>query len=183
MKIPPGQIATNKLPIMTFGSMPQIDMSTWEFKIFGTISKEIILKLSDLQKLPKYEIQSAFHCVTQWSRMNNTWEGILVSKLIESCNIQVFSDNIMVHCYGGYTTNIHYSTLTKHKAILAFKHDKTMLKPEHGGPLRLIVPERYAWKSAKWINGLEFIKENKAGFWESRGYHMEGDPWKQQRFK
>ena len=99
MKVPPGQIATNKLPIMTFGSIPQIDMNTWEFKIFGAISKEITLKWLDLQKLPKYEIQSAFHCVTQWSRMNNNWEGILVSKLIEICNIQVFQDNVMVHSY------------------------------------------------------------------------------------
>ena len=183
MKIPPGQIATNKFPTMTFGSIPQINLDVWELKIFGLIQEEIILKWSDLQKLPKYKLLSDFHCVTQWSKMNNEWEGILVSTLFESFNKKDLSDNIMVHCYGGYTTNVQYSTLIRHKGILAYKHNQQPLKPEHGGPLRLVLPERYAWKSAKWINGVEFTQNNNPGFWESRGYHMEGDPWKQQRFE
>ena len=183
MKIPPGQILTNKFPTMTFGSIPQIDLDEWELKIFGSITKEITLKWSDLQKLPKYKLTSAFHCVTQWSKINNEWEGILISTLIEFCDIKDFPNNITVHCYGGYTTNVQYTTLNENKAVLAYQHDQTALTPEHGGPLRLILPERYAWKSAKWINGLEFTKEDKPGFWESRGYHMEGDPWKQQRFE
>ena len=102
---------------------------------------------------------------------------------VEFCDIKDFPNNITVHCYGGYTTNVQYTTLNENKAVLAYQHDQTALPPEHGGPLRLILPERYAWKSAKWINGLEFTKEDKPGFWESRGYHMEGDPWKQQRFE
>ena len=183
MRIPPGQIITNKFPIMTFGSTPEINLHEWELRIFGSIRKEIILNWADLEKLPKYNLSSAFHCVTQWSRMANEWEGVLVSTLIDSYNITGFPNNIMVHCYGGYATNVQYTTLTQHKAILAYKHNQKALAPEHGGPLRLVLPERYAWKSAKWINGLEFTEDDNPGFWESRGYHMEGDPWKQQRFE
>ncbi|MBK50235.1 MAG: sulfite oxidase-like oxidoreductase [SAR202 cluster bacterium] len=183
MKIPPGQITTDKFPIMTFGSIPDINLDTWELQIYGLIQKPITITWQELQKLPKYNLLSDFHCVTQWSRINDEWEGVLVSTLIKSLNITALSDNIMIHCYGGYTTNVQYSTLIQHKGILAYSHNQEPLKPEHGGPLRLVLPERYAWKSAKWVKGLQFTRNNNPGFWESRGYHMEGDPWKQQRFE
>ena len=148
MKIPPGQITTDKFPIMTFGSIPDINLDTWELQIYGLIQKPITITWQELQKLPKYNLLSDFHCVTQWSRIN-----------------------------------VQYSTLIQHKGILAYSHNQEPLKPEHGGPLRLVLPERYAWKSAKWVKGLQFTRNNNPGFWESRGYHMEGDPWKQQRFE
>ena len=183
LNTPPGQYMTEKFPILTFGSTPAINLDTWQFKIFGLVENELTLDWRQFTGLEKITVDAEFHCVTQWSRLENTWEGIAFSELMKLVKPKQGATYVMAHCYGGYTANLALDVLQENDVLFAYRHDGTPLLPGHGGPLRLIVPKRYGWKSAKWINGLEFMAENAPGFWESRGYHMEGDPWKEQRFR
>lgn len=181
--LPPGQYATDKFPILSFGPMPKIDLATWRFKVFGLLDQELVLDWQQFNNLPKVTIDAAFHCVTQWSRLENTWEGVAFSELMKLAPPKPEARNVMVHCYGDHTTNIALDVLLDDDVLFASRHDGHPLEPGHGGPLRLIVPKRYAWKSAKWVNGIEFMAEDAPGFYELRGYHMEGDPLKEQRFR
>ena len=147
---PPGQFVTEKFPVLTFGETPKIDIAQWNLKLFGLTQNDIILKWDNIMGLKRVSIEAEFHCVTQWSRLVNTWDGVSFKSIIDFVDVPKDTRYAMIHCYGG--------------------------------PLRLVVPKRYGWKSAKWVNGVEFMTENRAGFWESRGYHMDGDPWKEQRF-
>ena len=132
--------------------------------------------------LKKVTIDAAFHCVTQWSRLQNTWEGVRFNEVLAQIEINRNARYVMIHCYGGYSTNLPIEVLTDNNVLFAFSHNGTPLTKEHGGPLRLIVPNRYGWKSAKWVNGLEFMSTDRPGFWELRGYNMRGDPWNEERF-
>ena len=123
-----------------------------------------------------------FHCVTQWSRLNNLWVGVQFVEVLKQVKPKPEARYIMVHCYGGYTTNLPLDVLKEDDVLFAHQHEGKPLEEAHGGPLRLVVPSRYGWKSAKWVNGLEFMAKDKPGFWEERGYHMNGDPWKEERF-
>jgi DMSO/TMAO reductase YedYZ molybdopterin-dependent catalytic subunit len=181
--VPPGQFVTEKFPILTFGQIPTIDKSEWNIKIFGLVRKNIYLKWNEIMNLKQISVEAEFHCVTQWSRLVNKWDGVQFKSIIDFVDIQEKTQYVMIHCYGGYTTNLPLDVLLDDDVIFARRHDGRDLSPAHGGPLRLIVPQRYGWKSAKWVNGIEFMADNRAGFWESRGYHMDGDPWKEQRFK
>ena len=124
-----------------------------------------------------------FHCVTQWSRLDNTWAGVPLEGVMQPAKPKPEAKHVMVHCYGGYTTNLALGVLQDDDVLFAYEHDGAPLAAEHGGPLRLVVPKRYGWKSAKWVSGLELMAEDAPGFWEQRGYHMEGDPLKEQRFR
>ena len=180
--VPPGQYVTTKFPILTFGSTPKIDLTTWRFKVFGLVEQNVVLDWRQFTGLPRVTIDAEFHCVTQWSRLENTWEGVAFSDLMELAPPRPEASFVMAHCYGGYTTNIALDVLQDDDALFAYRHDGKPLEADHGGPLRLVVPKRYGWKSAKWVNGIELIAEDAPGFWELRGYHMEGDPLKEQRF-
>lgn len=182
IEAPAGQFVTEKFPVLTFGSTPDIDMTTWEFKIFGLVEEEITLGWDAFVTLPHVTVDAEFHCVTQWSRLQNTWEGVLFTDVMKLAEVDADATHVMVHCFGGYSTNVALNVLMDDDVLLAFNHDGHALSPEHGGPLRLVVPKRYGWKSAKWVNGLEFMPEDMPGFWEVRGYHMNGDPWKEERF-
>ncbi len=179
---PPGQFVTEKFPVLTFGPTPRIDLSTWQFRIFGLVEEEITLDWEQFNALSQVTLDAEFHCVTQWSKLQNTWEGILFNDLMKLARPKPEAKYVMAHCYGGYTTNVALEALEDDDVLFAHSHDGAPLTPEHGGPMRLVVPKRYGWKSAKWVNGIEFMAEDAPGFWEVRGYHMEGDPWKEERF-
>ena len=179
---PPGQFVTEKFPVLTFGPTPRIDAAEWEFKAFGLVEDELTLDWRQFNDLPQTTLDAEFHCVTQWSKLRNTWRGVLFTDLMELIAPAPEAKFVMAHCYGGYTTNVALDVLLDDDVLFAHTHDGEPLTPEHGGPLRLVVPKRYGWKSAKWVNAIEFMAEDAPGFWEMRGYHMEGDPWKEERF-
>ena len=179
---PPGQYITEKFPVLTFGSVPKVDLKTWKFRVFGLVDNQMEFNWEQFRSLSKVTIDSEFHCVTQWSRLENTWEGIAFSELMKLAGPKPSAKYVMAHCYGGYTTNQSLEVLMDDDVLFAWDHDGAPLPSEHGGPLRLVVPKRYAWKSAKWVNGIELMAEDRPGFWEVRGYHMNGDPIKEERF-
>ena len=182
LNVPPGQYVTHKFPVLSFGSTPKIDLTTWRFRVFGLVAKEVVFTWEDFMALPQVAITRDFHCVTQWSRIDNLWEGVSFRELMRHIQPKPEAHYVMAHCYGGYTTNLSLDVLMEDDVLFAHHHDGKPLEPDHGGPLRLVVPSRYGWKSAKWINELEFIAEDRAGFWEQLGYHNNGDPWKEERF-
>ena len=179
---PPGQFVTERFPVLTFGPTPRINLDDWQFKIFGLVDNEITLDWKQFNDLPQVTLDAEFHCVTQWSKLENTWEGILFTDVMKLVTPKPEAKYVMAHCYGGYTTNVALDVLVDDDVMFAHSHDGAPLTPEHGGPMRLVVPKRYGWKSAKWVSGIEFMAEDEPGFWETRGYHMEGDPWKEERF-
>ena len=182
VEAPPGQYVTEKFPVLTFGPTPKIDLDTWRFRMFGLVEDEVVLDWKQFTSLDKATVDAEFHCVTQWSRLENTWEGVLFTEVMKLVRPRPEAKFAMAHCYGGYTANLALEALTDDDVLFAYRHDGDPLAPEHGGPLRLVVPKRYGWKSAKWVSGLELMAEDAAGFWEARGYHMNGDPLKEERF-
>ena len=179
---PPGQFVTDKFPVLTFGPTPRIDLDTWQFRVSGLVEEDITLSWGQFNDLPQVTLDAEFHCVTQWSKLQNTWQGILFTDVMKLVTPKPEAKYVMAHCYGGYTTNVAVDILLDDDVLFAHSHDGAPLTPQHGGPMRLVVPKRYGWKSAKWVNGIEFMAEDAPGFWEMRGYHMEGDPWKEERF-
>ena len=179
---PPGQFVTEKFPVLTFGPTPRVPTAEWRFRVFGLVEEELTLDWEQFNDLPQVTLDAEFHCVTQWSKLQNTWQGILFTDLMKIINPNPEARYVMAHCYGGYTANVALDVLLDDDVLFAHSHDGKPLAPEHGGPMRLVVPKRYGWKSAKWVNGLEFMAQDAPGFWEMRGYHMEGDPWKEERF-
>ena len=179
---PPGQFVTDKFPVLTFGPTPRISLDDWQFKISGLVDEQVTLDWKQFNDLPQVTLDAEFHCVTQWSKLQNTWQGILFTDVMNLVTPKPEAKYVMAHCYGGYTTNVALDVLLDDDVMFAHSHDGAPLTPQHGGPMRLVVPKRYGWKSAKWVNGIEFMAEDEPGFWEMRGYHMEGDPWKEERF-
>ena len=180
-RVPPGQFVSDKFPVLTYGDSPEIDISSWKIRIFGLVEKEIDLDWNDFNSLDWELVNSDFHCVTQWSSLDNTWEGVRFSTFVAESVPDAKAQYVIAHCYGGYTTNIPLE-LALTEGFLAHKRNGEELGKEHGGPLRLIIPSRYAWKSAKWVNGIELLSEDLPGFWEQRGYNNNADPWKEERF-
>ena len=179
---PPGQFITNKFPVLTFGQTPQIDLADWKFNVFGLVDEAFELDWKEFTNLPRVTIEAEFHCVTQWSKLQNTWEGVSFRQLMKLVKTKPEAHYAMVHCYGGYSTNLALDVVDDDDVLFAYRHDGQALTAEHGGPMRFVVPKRYGWKSAKWVNGIEFMEQDRPGFWEARGYHMEGDPWREERF-
>ena len=182
LDVPPGQFVTEKFPVLTFGATPQIETDSWQLKVFGLVEEEITLDWDRLMSLEMVTVDAAFHCVTQWSRLQNTWQGVAFSRLMELAGPKPEAKYVVAHCYGGYTTNLPLSVLMDGDVLLAYRHDGESLSAEHGGPVRLVVPKRYGWKSAKWVSSVELTDVDSPGFWETRGYHNNGDPLKEERF-
>jgi DMSO/TMAO reductase YedYZ molybdopterin-dependent catalytic subunit len=183
-RIPPGQSQTLKWPVLDASGTPPIDMTKWRLDVFGLVEKELSLTLEELQALPQVKVFSDFHCVTRWSRLDNTWTGVSARTLLDAAG-GAKPEAKFVSALGydyGWTTNLPLADFLAEDVVVAWEHDGTPLSPEHGGPVRLIVPRLYAWKSAKWLGGIELLAEDKAGFWERNGYHMHGDPWREERF-
>jgi DMSO/TMAO reductase YedYZ molybdopterin-dependent catalytic subunit len=183
-RVPPGQSRTKKWPILDTSGPPPISIERWKFSISGLVARPMEWNWREFQELERVKVFSDFHCVTRWSRLGNTWEGVSTRKLIDLAGGAVpEAQYAIARGYDtGFTTNLPLSDFLAEDALVAFLHDGEPLTAEHGGPARLIIPQLYAWKSAKWIAGLELVDRDKAGFWERNGYHMHGDPWKEERF-
>jgi DMSO/TMAO reductase YedYZ molybdopterin-dependent catalytic subunit len=181
-RIPPGQYVTNKWPVLTYGRTPHVEPEKWSLRIFGLVDGEKTLSWRELQALPRIRVTADFHCVTRFSTLDNGWEGIATREVIRQVRVGPEASHVMVHCYGGYTTNLPLEDFLSEKALFVDRHNGNPLLLDHGGPVRLVVPHLYAWKSAKWVNGIELMAEDRRGFWEENGYHTYGDPWKEERF-
>lgn len=181
-RVPPGQKLTEKWPALHHGSVPKIDIARWEFSIFGLVEKERKLSYEEFAALPQVKVFSDIHCVTGWSKLDNLWEGVASEQIRELVRILPEAKFVMVHSTGGFTTNLSLDDFFQPDVLFAIKHNGEVLAKEHGYPLRLVVPRLYFWKSAKWVTGVEFMAEDKRGFWESSGYHNHGDPWKEERY-
>ena len=181
-RVPPGQTLTAKWPVLTYGRTPRFDPRRWTFRCFGLVEQEVSFTWAELSALPRVTIASDVHCVTRWSKLDNTWEGVHVREVMRHVRLRPEARFAMIHADPGYTTNVALEDLLDDDVLLAFKHDGRDLEPEHGGPCRLVLPKLYFWKSAKWLRGFEFLDVNPPGFWEQNGYHMHGDPWKEERY-
>lgn len=180
-RVPPGQFVTEKFPVLTYGDEPEIDISTWRIRIFGLVQQEIELDWEQFSTLPWRTVNADFHCVTQWSSLDNTWEGASFADLVAAAGPLPEANFVMAHSYGGYSTNLPFD-IAMREGLLAHRQDGEPIGKSHGWPLRLVVPSLYGWKSAKWVNGIELMAEDSPGFWEQRGYHNNGDPWQEERF-
>ncbi len=181
-RTPPGQTLTRDFPILTYGGVPFIELDKWTFRVFGLVEEEKVWTWFELMALPQVELESDFHCVTTWSKLDNRWKGVHIREILSRIRQRPEAKYVMAKSYGGYETNIPLSVLDDDDVLLAHSHNGEALSKEHGGPLRLVVPKRYAWKSAKWIASLEFMAQDRPGFWERYGYHNNGEPWKEERF-
>ena len=180
-KVPPGQSVTERFPVLTYGPTPRVSEEELEVRIFGLV-EERTFDWQALMKLPQTTLTKDFHCVTHWSKLDVTWTGILTTDLCEILNVDPDATHVIFHCYGGYTTNLELDDFLADGCMLAHKLEGEPIPTEHGGPLRTLIPHLYAWKSAKWLNGIEFVKGDKPGFWERNGYHMRGDPFAEERY-
>ncbi len=181
-RIPPGQHVTQAFPVLHHGDVPQTDTSRWTFTISGLVTQERVLSYQEFMALPMVKVLSDIHCVTTWSKLDNLWEGVSSGVIKELSTILPSARFVIVHAAGGFTTNLTLDDFSQPDVLFAVKYDGKPLTPEHGYPVRLVVPRLYFWKSAKWVTGLEFMAEDRPGFWESNGYHMHGDPWQEERY-
>ena len=181
-RVPPNQRMVEKWPVLHEGRVPNIDVFKWTLRIWGLVEKERKLSYEEFTALPRVTVLSDVHCVTGWSKLDNTWEGVGTSVITELVHPLPEARFVIVHAAGGFTTNLSLDDFLEPDVLLAIKHNGEPLTPEHGYPVRLIVPRLYFWKSAKWVEGVEFSERERKGFWESRGYHNHGDPWKEERY-
>jgi DMSO/TMAO reductase YedYZ molybdopterin-dependent catalytic subunit len=179
-RVPPGQYVTSDFPVLSAGPTPRVSLDEWTFSIRGQVDQPRIWSWDDLGALPREHLTVDIHCVTKWSKLGTDWEGVSVDTLLDG--VETEAEHVLAYCDGGYTTNLPLDDLTGGRAWLAFGYDGEPLDPEHGGPVRLLVPHLYFWKSAKWLRGIELREDDEPGFWESYGYHNYGDPWREQRY-
>jgi DMSO/TMAO reductase YedYZ molybdopterin-dependent catalytic subunit len=181
-RLPPGQIVTRKWPVLHYGTVPRVDLTRWRFEVRGAVDHPLSLGWGELLALPRRETVCDIHCVTRWSRYDNVFEGVAVQELLASAGVRPDARYVLVHAEQEYTTNLPLADLDRPENLLALSHNGEPLTPEHGGPVRLLVPHLYLWKSAKWVTGFEVLEEDDPGFWEQNGYHMRGDPWREERY-
>jgi DMSO/TMAO reductase YedYZ molybdopterin-dependent catalytic subunit len=181
-RIPPGQYQTRNWPVLHYGGVPNIPTAKWTLRLFGLVEKERTLTYAEFMDLPPAKVFSDIHCVTTWSRLDNLWEGVSVIQLKSIVNILPETAFAIVHAANNFTTNIPLQDFFAPDVLLAIKHNREPISADHGGPVRLVVPRLYFWKSAKWITGIEFSDKDQPGFWERAGYHNHGDPWKEERY-
>lgn len=181
-RIPPGQSLTEDFPILSAGPTPRIRTEDWSFTIKVGPKPVIKWSWSEFNALPQTKFTRDIHCVTAWSKLDTPWQGVLIDDILAEAGLEPPTDFTLAHSYDGYTTNVPAKDLLGGKAMIATHYDGKPLTPDHGGPARLLVPHLYFWKSAKWINGLQFTTRDEPGFWELRGYHIYGDPWREQRY-
>ena len=184
LRVPPGQRLAKNFPVLTAGKIPKINLSEWRFQVWGLVKKQSFT-WQEIMKLPHHHFTADFHCVTRWSKLDVKWKGIKVTDFLDLLEIEPTTTHILQHCYGGYTytTNVTFDDFKKEENFFAFELNGEALSQERGYPLRSIIPHLYAWKSAKWLNGLEFLDHEELGFWEKTGYHRRGNPWQQERYQ
>ena len=181
-RLPPGQRLVKGWPVLHYGAIPQFDEATWDFKVYGAVENEYALSYPELKALGPARIGADMHCVTGWTTLDNEWEGVPFRVVAERARPKPDTAWVVAHCDGGYTSNLSLRAMLDDDVLLAWGNRGEPLTPEHGFPLRLVVPKRYAWKSAKWIRAVEFSSDNRRGFWEVRGYHNHADPWREERY-
>ena len=181
-RLPPGQYLTEKWPVLHVGETPRTDLATWDFRVFGGVETPIRLSRGEVLALPSTEITTDIHCVTRWSRFDTTFRGVHWRDLAELVSPSPRAEFVVAHAEQGYTANVPLEALEADDALIAYEADGEPLSLEHGWPLRLVVPSRYFWKSAKWLRGLELRSEDEPGFWENYGYSNDADPWKEERY-
>jgi len=181
-RLPPGQIITRKWPVLHFGTVPAVDLAAWRFEVYGAVEQPVSLSWAELQALPRQRTLCDIHCVTRWSRYDSAFEGVPVREILVRARPRASAGFVLVHAENGFTTNLPLADLDRPANLLATTHDGEPLPREHGGPVRLLVPHLYFWKSAKWVRGFELLEEDYPGFWEQNGYHMRGDPWAEERY-
>ncbi len=179
-RVPPGQYVTNGFPVLSAGPTPHTPLSEWSFSITRGGQTLASWTWPQFTALPTETITADIHCVTRWSKLDTNWRGVPVTALLDQAGDHALY--VLAHCDGGYTTNLPVQDLAPGRAWVAFDYDGQPLPPEHGGPARLLVPHLYFWKSAKWVRRLELLDQDQPGFWENYGYHMYGDPWREQRY-
>ena len=187
-RIPPRQARTTKFPMLHVGEVPPFDPATWDLTVFPVplVKETKRFSYDEFMALPKAKVYADMHCVTRWSQLDNLWEGVATRELLNHIELDERAKFVMFHCDGGYTTNLPVEDFFGDDCLFAYRRNGEDLSPDHGWPLRVVVPKLYAWKSPKWVRGIEFLESNRPGFWEDfshGGYHMRGDPWAEQRFR
>jgi len=183
-RTPPGQVLTQKWPVLHYGNVPKVDprSSQWRLKVFGLVDKPYELTYDEIRAMPAIDVVCDMHCVTHWSRLDNTFTGVLTKSIIDRANPKPNARFVMCHSEAGFTVNVPLKEFVGDDCILAYQWQGEDITPDHGWPLRGLVPRLYLWKSAKWIRGIELRATDAPGFWEQNGYHMHGDPWTEERF-
>lgn len=181
-RLPPGQHLVRDWPVLDLGAQPDIAIDRWRLKVGGMVARPVTLDWAGLMALPQTSLRSDIHCVTTWSRYDNDWTGVLTRDLLALVEPRDEAAFLMLHGYDGYTTNVPLADFADAQAILVHSWQGKPLERAHGGPLRLVIPHLYFWKSAKWLRGIDLLGADKPGFWEQDGYHMRGDPWDEQRY-
>jgi DMSO/TMAO reductase YedYZ molybdopterin-dependent catalytic subunit len=181
-RVPLGQSLVDKFPVLSYGPTPRFNPQKWDFRIFGMVEEQLRFSYEEFRALPASRQVADFHCVTTWSKLDNVWGGVSVVDLMKRVRLKPEARYVVAHCDGGYTTNLPLEEFVGDDVMLAWRHDGRDLEPDHGWPLRLVVPKLYGWKSAKWVRAIEFAFEDRRGFWEVRGYHNHADPWLQERY-
>jgi len=181
-RLPPGQYLTQKWPVLHYGSVPSADLATWDFRVWGEVAEPFTLTWDQFRALPRTSLVTDIHCVTRWTRLDASFEGVPIQRILERARPTPDAHFVLAHAEQGYTANLPLAVLDDDDVLLADVADGAPLTPEHGYPLRLIVPKRYFWKGPKWIRGLQFLSRDQLGFWERYGYHNDADPWEEQRF-
>ena len=181
-RLPPGQVLTDKWPVLHYGSVPTVDLDTWDLRVDGLVEQPGRWTWPQFEQLPRVQVRSDIHCVTRWSRYDNLWEGVSMRELLSRVGAKPQAGFAIIHAEQGFTTNLPIAELLHDDVLLADRHTGQPLTPEHGWPLRLVVPKRYFWKSAKWVRRIELAAGDSPGFWERNGYHNDADPWREERF-
>jgi DMSO/TMAO reductase YedYZ molybdopterin-dependent catalytic subunit len=179
-RLPPGQYLVDDFPVLSAGPTPRLDLDRWRFELVTEHGEGMRWTWAQLMELPAEDITVDIHCVTRWSKLATRWRGVSFDRLLSTARTE--ARFAMVNSYGGYTTNVPLSDLRDNQAWIAFQYDGEPLAPEHGGPARMLIPHLYLWKSAKWVKGVTLTQRDRPGFWESLGYHNQGDPWSEQRY-
>ena len=181
-RVPPGQYVTEKWPVLHYGSVPHTDLKGWNFRVWGEVEQAFSFTWDEFKQMPRKSVHTDIHCVTRWSRLDTDWEGVPIQHILERAGLKPSAHFVLAHSEQGYTANLPLDVLNDDDVMLADIADGRPLEPDHGYPLRLLVPKRYFWKSAKWIRGLQFLPQDQLGFWERYGYNNSADPWKEERF-
>lgn len=182
-RLPPGQYLTDRFPVLHVGDVPDYEPGQWDLTVTGLVDEPFTVDLDALRAMPATELTFDIHCVTKWSKFDTTWRGVRVRDLLERAGVQPAATHVMEHAEFGYTTNVPLADITTDEAIVAYEYEGAEIEPIHGGPVRIVIPHLYFWKSAKWVRSLELIAADSPGFWERNGYHMYGDPFREQRFR
>lgn len=181
-RLPPGQFLTQRWPVLHFGDVPAFDPATWDFRVHGLVAHPLRFTWDEFQGLPRIEVNGDLHCVSRWSKLDNRWQGVSLKSLLVQAGVLPAARFALLQCEAGYTANVALATALADDVVLATAHDGKLLSPEHGFPVRAVIPGMYAWKSAKWLRAIEVLAQDQSGFWELHGYSTSADPWSEDRF-